>query len=62
MDDLHLTFRLRWAGEPPPDLTGFSNPLSIPFRLRPASPTGQSGSGDNIKLQNAATRIGPAYV
>ena len=38
MDDMHLPFRLRWAGESLPDLTGFSVPLAIPFWLKPTIP------------------------
>jgi len=42
MNDLRLPFRIRWAGEPMPDLAEFSEPLAIPFRLRctgiPAQP------------------------
>lgn len=45
MNDLRLFFRIRWAGEPMPDLVEFSEPLAIPFRLRstniPAQPEAQ---------------------
>ena len=31
MEDLHLPYKLRWAGEPMPDLSDFTEPLIIPF-------------------------------
>lgn len=37
MDDLRLPFKIRWAGEPMPDVADFSQPLAIPFWLRPAA-------------------------
>ena len=37
MRDLHLPFKIRWAGEPMPNLSGFAEPLAIPFWLRPAA-------------------------
>jgi hypothetical protein len=37
MSDLRLPFKIRWFGEPVPDLTGIANPLAIPFSIRPAA-------------------------
>jgi hypothetical protein len=34
MDNLRLPFKLRWAGEPMPDISGFQEPLVIPFWFR----------------------------
>lgn len=31
MEELHLPYKLRWAGEPMPDLSDFTEPLIIPF-------------------------------
>lgn len=36
MDNLRLPFKLRWDGEPMPDVTGFAEPLVIPFLYREA--------------------------
>ncbi len=50
MEDIHLPFKLRWAGEPTPDLQGFSEPLAIPFWLRPiAEPQDAETAGSDGK-------------
>ena len=38
MDDLRLPFKLRWAGEPMPDISEFAEPLVISFGFRRANP------------------------
>lgn len=38
MDDLRLPFKLRWAGEPMPDISEFAEPLVISFKFRGANP------------------------
>jgi len=44
MNDLRLPFKLRWAGEPMPDLSGFSEPFAIPFQFRPMPPPAPGAS------------------
>ena len=45
MDNIHLPFRIRWAGDPMPDISEFAEPLAIPFRYVDAN--GSSGEDRN---------------
>ena len=52
MNDLRLPFRIHWAGEQMPDLTGFSEPVASPFWLRTfATPDHISSTDERIKPQ-----------
>ena len=54
MTDLRLPFRIHWAGQQMPDLTEFSEPLAIPFWLRPTTiPDHSSSTDERIKPQEA---------
>lgn len=48
MGNIHLPFRIRWAGDPMPDILEFAEPLAIPFRYVDASSS--SGEGQNQQL------------
>ena len=62
MDDIRIPGIVWFAGAPPPDLSGISQPIRIPFKLRvPVNQPRQSGDPTEVAKRARVRFFRPAY-